>query len=269
MLDGMAESLSFAIAGRGRPGVGSVIRAGRRTLVESLYLLTAPVTAVVGLLLVIGGVCVGTIGSLVPGGSVVAAGALTTARWPGDVEWWRVGKVRTRAAGQRTRPKGAAAASDPGLWLDLAHAVVVVPIVAVTSVVTGLWWFVGLAVLTFPLRTQVTPGTLRPMTLYAGSARSHVALSLGLTSPDQRITFAITLGVVAKHSHASRCTISLCQVEGVLRIQVTDDGVGGAALAKGHGLQGLDDRVRALGGELRVTSPEGGPTTIEVQLPCR
>jgi signal transduction histidine kinase len=53
-----------------------------------------------------------------------------------------------------------------------------------------------------------------------------------------------------------------------LRAWVTDDGTGGAALAKGHGLQGLDDRVRAIGGRLLVTSPAGGPTTVTAELPC-
>jgi signal transduction histidine kinase len=49
---------------------------------------------------------------------------------------------------------------------------------------------------------------------------------------------------------------------------VTDDGAGGAALDKGHGLRGLDDRLHAAGGRLRVTRPYGGPTTITAELPC-
>jgi signal transduction histidine kinase len=53
-----------------------------------------------------------------------------------------------------------------------------------------------------------------------------------------------------------------------LRAWVTDDGVGDAALDKGHGLRGLDDRLHAVGGRLRVTSPSGGPTTITAELPC-
>lgn len=57
--------------------------------------------------------------------------------------------------------------------------------------------------------------------------------------------------------------------EGTLRVWVTDDGVGGAALAKGHGLRGLADRVQAVGGQLRVDSPEDGPTTVSAALPCR
>lgn len=72
----------------------------------------------------------------------------------------------------------------------------VLPVVVVTSVVTALWWFVGVATVTYPLRSQVAPGSLRPMTLYAGSDQSHVALSLGLTSPADRVVFAVTLGVL-------------------------------------------------------------------------
>ena len=73
---------------------------------------------------------------------------------------------------------------------------------------------------------------------------------------------------VAKHSHARRCVIGLRHSEGALRVWVTDDGVGGAALDKGHGLRGLDYWVRAACGWRRVTSPYGGPTTITAELPC-
>ena len=58
-----------------------------------------------------------------------------------------------RARGARPGRLGPAA-SDPGLWLDVAHAVVVLPVALVTSVVTALWWFVGLAAVTFRLRYQ-------------------------------------------------------------------------------------------------------------------
>ena len=58
--------------------------------------------------------------------------------------------------GQRPRPKETAAASDPGLWLDAAHAVVVLPVALVTSVVTVLWWFAGLGAATSALRYQYT-----------------------------------------------------------------------------------------------------------------
>lgn len=53
-----------------------------------------------------------------------------------------------------------------------------------------------------------------------------------------------------------------------LRVVVTDDGGGGAHMAKGTGLAGLADRVRAVDGELEILSPPGGPTTIEARMPC-
>lgn len=73
---------------------------------------------------------------------------------------------------------------------------------------------------------------------------------------------------VAKHSGAGYCWITVAHGPGRVGVEVTDDGNGGAHLAKGHGLSGLDDRVRAAGGTLTVTSPTGGPTTIGVTLPC-
>jgi signal transduction histidine kinase len=74
--------------------------------------------------------------------------------------------------------------------------------------------------------------------------------------------------IIGRPVDARRCAIGLRHSEGTLRAWVTDDGVGGAALDKGHGLRGLDDRLHAAGGRLRVTSPYGGPTTITAELPC-
>ena len=95
-------------------GAGFLIRVGRRTLVESLYLLTAPVTAAAGLLLVLTGLCAGAIGSLVPGGSRLAAGALAVARWPADVERWRIARVRAAPGGDRPAAERQAAGVRPG-----------------------------------------------------------------------------------------------------------------------------------------------------------
>ena len=52
-----------------------------------------------------------------------------------------------------------------------------------------------------------------------------------------------------------------------LRILVADDGVGGADARRGSGLQGLADRVEALGGRVSVQSPLGGGTRVEAVLP--
>jgi hypothetical protein len=105
----MAESLPVAAGGRWRPGARFVFRTGRRALVESLYLLTAPVIAFVGLLLVLGGLCVAAVGLLRPHKPRPAVGALAPARWFADLERWRIATVRSLAAnateGGRPRPK--------------------------------------------------------------------------------------------------------------------------------------------------------------------
>jgi signal transduction histidine kinase len=72
---------------------------------------------------------------------------------------------------------------------------------------------------------------------------------------------------VAKHSNASEVQVSVQRIATGLLVTVADDGVGGASLAKGHGLAGLDDRVRAAGGVLAVDSPAGGGTRLTAALP--
>jgi signal transduction histidine kinase len=72
---------------------------------------------------------------------------------------------------------------------------------------------------------------------------------------------------VAKHSHASEVQVSVQRIATGLIVTVADDGIGGASLAKGHGLAGLDDRVRAAGGVLSVDSPEGEGTRLTAALP--
>ena len=79
---------------------------------------------------------------------------------------------------------------------------------------------------------------------------------------------AESLANVAKHSQAQLCTISLRRVDDKLTLIIGDDGVGGAHVAKGHGLSGLTDRLRAVDGELAVQSPPGGPTVIGAEVPC-
>jgi signal transduction histidine kinase len=72
---------------------------------------------------------------------------------------------------------------------------------------------------------------------------------------------------VAKHSHASECRVILERLAGGLVVTISDDGIGGAHLAKGHGLTGLADRVQAAGGALTVQSTETAGTTITATLP--
>jgi signal transduction histidine kinase len=55
---------------------------------------------------------------------------------------------------------------------------------------------------------------------------------------------------------------------GQIRVEVIDDGIGGADSERGSGLRGLADRVEALGGRLRVWSPRDGGTRVRAEIPC-
>jgi signal transduction histidine kinase len=72
---------------------------------------------------------------------------------------------------------------------------------------------------------------------------------------------------VAKHARASRAEVTVCRSGDLLSLVIYDDGVGGADPA-GQGLSGLAARVAGVDGRLWVTSPAGGPTSVEVALPC-
>ena len=71
----------------------------------------------------------------------------------------------------------------------------------------------------------------------------------------------------AKHAEATTAWVDVHARNGVLRLSVRDDGVGGAVAGHGSGLVGLTDRVQALGGTVEITSPPGEGTTLLVHLP--
>lgn len=73
---------------------------------------------------------------------------------------------------------------------------------------------------------------------------------------------------IAKHSGAARASVTVRARGGRLRLLVEDDGRGGADEDGGSGLTGIRRRVAALDGTLRLSSPPGGPTTLDVDLPC-
>jgi signal transduction histidine kinase len=70
-----------------------------------------------------------------------------------------------------------------------------------------------------------------------------------------------------KHSGASTVAVELELADGLLRLQVRDDGIGGADPLRGTGLLGLRDRIQALGGTFDVHSPVGGGTTVTCKIP--
>ena len=71
----------------------------------------------------------------------------------------------------------------------------------------------------------------------------------------------------AKHASASEARVNVKMIGDALRIEVQDDGRGGAVVAHGSGLVGLRDRVEALGGQLFLRSPQGAGTILEIEVP--
>ncbi|WP_078866023.1 sensor histidine kinase [Streptomyces sp. NRRL S-1448] len=73
---------------------------------------------------------------------------------------------------------------------------------------------------------------------------------------------------VVKHSGATEARLSLRRTGSRLVLEVYDNGVGGADADAGSGLLGLADRVAAFEGSVHVSSPDGGPTRLHVEIPC-
>jgi signal transduction histidine kinase len=80
---------------------------------------------------------------------------------------------------------------------------------------------------------------------------------------------AEALANVEKHSGARYASVELRRLGALAVINITDDGIGGASLAKGHGLSGLADRLAGVDGTLTVSSPKGGPTLLTATIPQR
>ncbi len=73
---------------------------------------------------------------------------------------------------------------------------------------------------------------------------------------------------VAKHSTAGKAEVTVRADRERVRVEVHDDGQGGADELRGSGLAGLRRRTAAFDGILSITSPPGGPTIVRVELPC-
>ncbi|TDW17146.1 sensor histidine kinase [Kribbella kalugense] len=113
--------------------------------------------------------------------------------------------------------------------------------------------------------------------LSAVAARSPVPVRLSVdVQPRPSLTiesiayFVVTeaLANVAKHAEAAQAEVKVTRVGDVLRVEVRDDGQGGADPAGGTGLRGLTDRVAGVDGRLTVDSPPGGGTTLIAEVPC-
>ncbi len=101
-----------------------------------------------------------------------------------------------------------------------------------------------------PVTVDVTTGRLP-----AGAERTaYFVVAEGLTN-------------MAKHAKATSGEVSIIRRDGDARVTIRDDGMGGAEITPGSGLEGLNDRVAATGGAFRVSSGPGG-TTLEATIPC-
>ncbi|WP_454084728.1 sensor histidine kinase [Georgenia sp. Marseille-Q6866] len=111
----------------------------------------------------------------------------------------------------------------------------------------------------------------------AGQSPIPVQTDIAL-APGQRLAparesaayFVVTeaLTNAAKHSAATRVAVRVgVDDDGVLRVVVADDGVGGAHPGKGHGLAGLRDRLAGVDGELHVESADGRGTVVSAAIP--
>ncbi|MBM9621406.1 sensor histidine kinase [Streptomyces zhihengii] len=91
------------------------------------------------------------------------------------------------------------------------------------------------------------------------------------TSVESAAYFAVceALTNAARHGGARRIRLTARHTGALLAVDVHDDGRGGADPRGGSGLTGLADRLAVLDGTLTVDSPEGGPTLLRVEIPCR
>jgi GAF domain-containing protein len=124
----------------------------------------------------------------------------------------------------------------------------------------------------------ILPAVLTRGGLRAGveAVRSRLDLPVHVDVPRERFPAEIeasayfivaeALTNVVKHAHAERAEVTASVEDGTLRVEIRDNGIGGADPG-GHGLLGIGDRVAALGGELDVHSPTGGGTLLAATLP--
>lgn len=114
--------------------------------------------------------------------------------------------------------------------------------------------------------------------LSALAGRSHIPVHLDVRmdgrcsrEAEAAVYFSIaeSLTNAAKHSRASEARVTVrLRDGGVLWARVEDNGMGGAQVQPGGGLDGIANRILAAGGTFRLESPVGGPTSLEVNVPC-
>jgi signal transduction histidine kinase len=110
------------------------------------------------------------------------------------------------------------------------------------------------------------------------AARAPLPVKVVCTLPDQRLPERVELAAyfvvsealtnVARHASALNAAVALTERDGLLEIEVEDDGIGGAKLARGTGLRGLADRIAVIDGRLDIDSKPGHGTIVRARIPC-
>jgi signal transduction histidine kinase len=123
------------------------------------------------------------------------------------------------------------------------------------------------------LPTLLTRGGLKAA---VGAIATRLEVPTDVDIPDERFPAEIeatayfivaeALTNIVKHAHATRAKVATSLDHGMLRVEVRDDGIGGAD-PRSHGLVGMSDRVAALRGRLELESPPGAGTTVVATLP--
>jgi signal transduction histidine kinase len=121
------------------------------------------------------------------------------------------------------------------------------------------------------------PDAIRSLALdYPARVVTDISLDGRPPAPvESAVYFAVAeaLNNAAKHAQAGTILIIVShdgdgRREGILRVEVHDDGIGGADPANGSGLAGMERRLGAFDGILAVSSPVGGPTIVVIEVPC-
>jgi signal transduction histidine kinase len=145
-----------------------------------------------------------------------------------------------------------ARASSTAALVDLRHLVrgIHPPVLAER----GLEGAVQALAISLPIRTEVT---------------SHLPGRLD-TPVESAVYFAVAeaLANMGRHSRAAKAWVTIEHADGVLLVEVGDDGSGGADADRGTGLTGIKRRLDAFDGTIAVSSPPGGPTVVTMELPC-
>jgi signal transduction histidine kinase len=130
------------------------------------------------------------------------------------------------------------------------------------------------------LARGIHPSTLTRSGL--GPALSSLAARAGLPvrlrcAVEQRLPEAVEVATyfvcsealtnMAKHARATNAVVSVQVVADVVVAEISDDGVGGVVVQRGGGLEGLRDRVQALGGSLEISSRSRTGTTVHASIP--